>query len=1623
MWRMMVTCLFLSCCCNHPNVYFVESASSPKDKVIQCGGWLTDRVGVIQTPGFPRPFPVPIHCLWIIDASGFNVPPQSNLSIVIYLTQVFSTTGLTFTKIAYYDKDEHKPYGEVMMHKVTEQNVTKFNLLVANERTVAVEFKLDRLEGNHLRVLDELLEVYGFNITYEISEKVKSKVCSVVECSFLGNCYASADYTYYECSCFKGYSGHDCGRGPLCKPERHTCLNGATCRHVGSLDFKCNCTPGYAGKRCDVKLPDPEDLEECGEGGCVTQCPYDDGNPTNICNCGRGPRVQTDRVRYEGTVRVANMTAVQEGAIGLSHIPRSIESVLQKQISKYLRSYNISKMDELQVLNVTPGGEVTFNFLGGKRDGSRVRDALNRLVERGRLGNVTLVPTNLAVRQEPTLLLQSVRVNQDRPIRENDEFILSCVAQGSSYMTFRWYKDGVFVNESKSIRNMWTRLLPMDSQDQYTALLGIERATRLDEGLYTCQVVDWGMQQCKALRVEIMVRPEVRVSPMSITLEKGNNVNIKCMSPNDQRHEKFGFNWTKNKALFRMIPGKEVWEDLHPSGSILKIYNAQKSSVYTCLVQGSLESQSISTRVEVVNSSVIPLCPRDHTLGVAWPRTAPAQYAIENCPNHYAGHARRLCSLKDTNVAKWHIPDFSFCVPSAVTTIHNKFRSLTLGYQGTTGTATLHAVLHHLTTLNSLLPGEGEVILEMLRDVQSYLNKTSWHDDILNCTQTFYHIMSLLLGTRHSVLNQERVIQLQELVKSQAVLWGNLLTTPGAAHAQFSSLVVYVASLDSTLPHRFVPSWVSDKIDIHIETTNREKYGNGSFSTAVIIYKNLSQFLPMRYVAKLKNGSELEYEINSRVVSIELGRDARWLYPPAGSFWVDLELDHFIKDYNSEEWNALCAVTSAATFEHSWNFEVCRTHTISLNMTRCRCSRAGTYAVLLTSRPQNIPISSPTNYHLVVLVGCACCLFQALLTLILLLPYWWHHRSCLIFLKLQCCTATTGAMGVFIYAVRDSVPKNSFPYVTTSLEAFLLIGMSSHLSKLLIVYTEVVQIPKVRHIKQTVVSIITGVPVLAVLCNHLAHHSTGWQLTSWWLICGTMLFNIFVASAAVMLLMFVFLYFTVMRKLHILSGKNTDGNRAIKRRVGLLKRAGMIFIVMVIMEASSILYINVPDPSCHYIFSFTSALLGFIIFLCYVLKSETPLRMQVLRKLKLDNTTEDDYSSDSANSPLRFFTKQDGDAESEGPPPRPSSSLGMDRRTSTTAGDDEEEMDAAEGLLMVETSSRSYHWTPPSDGPPSTIETYVHSMDGSIEECGSKVRRNNPTTTSAKGEEGGEDVDLESYHNSPKKYQKNICGITEDSRNSSDYVEKDVGDQSGGRLSEKWRFVRGYHPSDGSNSVTLPRPEPGLCYIRDSSTPPPNSSTTQEILTTRVCVELGVITPQQLGDHPEGEDTPPAIVLCSVDVEPCHHGLLELTEVTAAVTTHSGTVSGGGFTEKVCAPEEILPIEEPQKTEPAESLKTDLLSEKETAQGEVEKAEKVPVIPKIVTTDTEDDNMEGMLDRISHDLDYLLNRKPQTGNGSILSKTPSFGRKTSKPPANSVRNQIKEEDEEEEELILGDKKL
>lgn len=159
--------------------------------ITSCGGLLTANRGIIQTPNFPNKFDVPIKCVWIINAT--TIEDTNNISIVIYFTQQYVLSGLKFTEYIYYSNDfqikNDKPTFEF-----NEYNVTEFAWLQFSSRYLEIEFTMDNLHGTHLRALDRLLDVYGFNITYEVDE-VKPYQCSALKCRFLGQCFAQHDFS------------------------------------------------------------------------------------------------------------------------------------------------------------------------------------------------------------------------------------------------------------------------------------------------------------------------------------------------------------------------------------------------------------------------------------------------------------------------------------------------------------------------------------------------------------------------------------------------------------------------------------------------------------------------------------------------------------------------------------------------------------------------------------------------------------------------------------------------------------------------------------------------------------------------------------------------------------------------------------------------------------------------------------------------------------------------------------------------------------------------------------------------------------------------------------------------------------------------------------------------------------------------------------------------------------------------------------------------------------------------------------------------------------------------------------------------------------------------------------
>lgn len=157
----------------------------------QCGGTLTALRGIIQTPNFPNKFKVPIQCTWIIDASAIA---KQNVSIVVYFTQQFVLSGLQFTEYAYHS-DDFKVKSDHAVFELNDKTVAQVSWVRFYTPFLEIKFAMNDLYGTHLRALDRLLDVYGFNITYEVDEAVKPYQCNALLCRYLGHCYATENFT------------------------------------------------------------------------------------------------------------------------------------------------------------------------------------------------------------------------------------------------------------------------------------------------------------------------------------------------------------------------------------------------------------------------------------------------------------------------------------------------------------------------------------------------------------------------------------------------------------------------------------------------------------------------------------------------------------------------------------------------------------------------------------------------------------------------------------------------------------------------------------------------------------------------------------------------------------------------------------------------------------------------------------------------------------------------------------------------------------------------------------------------------------------------------------------------------------------------------------------------------------------------------------------------------------------------------------------------------------------------------------------------------------------------------------------------------------------------------------
>jgi hypothetical protein len=199
-----------------------------------CGGKMNASSGYFHTPNFPHRFPAPIACRWL-----FHAPPGKK--IVLYLTQFYLHNSFRVTEYSHYSEDTHGRVTWRGRYEVGEINFEEA-YLVSSKPYMLIDFRVAEIGNIHLRVDEYLLDVYGFNITYEMVDEempVRTDACTVIKCSFLGHCIATANLDTYKCHCFPSYYGDECQYGPSCDPDKgiNMCLNGGKCRQVTSFAF------------------------------------------------------------------------------------------------------------------------------------------------------------------------------------------------------------------------------------------------------------------------------------------------------------------------------------------------------------------------------------------------------------------------------------------------------------------------------------------------------------------------------------------------------------------------------------------------------------------------------------------------------------------------------------------------------------------------------------------------------------------------------------------------------------------------------------------------------------------------------------------------------------------------------------------------------------------------------------------------------------------------------------------------------------------------------------------------------------------------------------------------------------------------------------------------------------------------------------------------------------------------------------------------------------------------------------------------------------------------------------------------------------------------------------------
>ncbi|XP_022254810.1 uncharacterized protein LOC111088575 [Limulus polyphemus] len=717
------------------------------------------------------------------------------------------------------------------------------------------------------------------------------------------------------------------------------------------------------------------------------------------------------------------------------------------------------------------------------------------------------------------------------------------------------------------------------------------------------------MVQDKKLDVVVISSPGSILVPLAQTLREGEKAVITCLSK-DASSRKVGFNWLKDGRILNPSKQPELIEDIFPTGSRVVIHSVNKSAIYSCILTTTAGMTRTDSNLMVLDKTRdIPTCLPEEYQSFGWNLTVANSDNIKYCGRGYTGEVRRHCSLKEKSVASWEEPDFSSCLSEEFLQIQEQFEKLTLGYLENNISSIAVSLKNYLETkIKTMHYREGASVLDLLNKLHSfYQHKLLTQKEVMDTTETLLDIASLLLMNSHVIHKQSYMIQIHQLILNHGLSRGAqgapgifqmydreafVLQTvkvmeEGWHILKFPSFPEILKGSSTTTKQDNMQTnsqtvsgkhpWLTDELEVSYNTflMSDAEHLNESIVTTVVFYKNLSVFLPPRFLIR-KGDRDIESQLCSSIMA------------------VGIKSGHQLIGLESNDVKVQAALKKKAS--------------VNVGASNLFCGLA-----FFTDGCIPIPASPGhgmevphihEGFDIIVGVGCALCICLVLITVLILLICWRKIRGPLTALKIQSCFAVLGAYSSFMGALHESLHKEYYPHVVSLVMFFLLASICMQLCMGLTICMEFVELKTIQHLEQKIAAMGWAVPIIVVGATLAAQVLEGFDLDSWWLLIGTSFFYAFVTSGSIIVVLYMLLYLTVKAELRRQEKINPQLQRKILNRAGMLRRSLFIFLLLLLVSTSSILFANFEENIFNYFFSLSSALLGIFIFVFYTVKSE-----------------------------------------------------------------------------------------------------------------------------------------------------------------------------------------------------------------------------------------------------------------------------------------------------------------------------------------------------------------------------------------------------------------------------------